>query len=403
MSFTREPTDTAQVRERNVSLLLELIWRERQLSRAEISRRTGMSPSTVSTIVAELCDAGLVREIGEGASRGGRKPTLLAFCDDAFFTLGIELGARHLSAVWIDLRGNVRAFASVLHEMGDDPKGTLKQAKKLAERCRESARISPKQLVGIGVAVASPVDPDEPGQLSEVFYPAFRKVDVRAYFASSYGVPAFMENDANMGALAERCWGHGRGKDSLAFVKIGRGVGAGFELNGELYRGAGGISGEIGHIPIDPQGPECGCGNRGCITMYVGASALAGEARRTFLAGEPASVAEIVRRARMGDARAIPIVDRAGENLGQVIASLLNLLNPRVVVLGGEITSVGDLLLDSLRAAVRKRTLAHVFAQTRIVTSTLGERTVAVGAATLVLEKALADRRLFAVQARESA
>jgi predicted NBD/HSP70 family sugar kinase len=105
----------------------------------------------------------------------------------------------------------------------------------------------------------------------------------------------------------------------------------------------------------------------------------------------------------MGDARAIPIVDRAGENLGQVIASLLNLLNPRVVVLGGEITSVGDLLLDSLRAAVRKRTLAHVFAQTRIVTSTLGERTVAVGAATLVLEKALADRRLFAVQARESA
>jgi predicted NBD/HSP70 family sugar kinase len=403
MSYPREPIDTAQVREQNVSLLLELIWRERQLSRAELSRRSGMSPSTVSTIVAELCAAGLVREIGEGASRGGRKPTLLAFCDDAYFTLGIELGARHLSAALIDLRGHVHGFATCLHELRDDPKGTLTLAHTLVSRCRERTRIAKKQLVGVGVAVPSPVDPSRPGELSEVYYPAWQGVDVRGFFASSYGVPAFTENDANSGALCERFWGAGRGADAIAYVKVGRGLGAGLVFGGELYRGAGGVSGEIGHIPLDLHGPECSCGNRGCITMYVGAGALDAQAARCFGPGERASVSENVRRARLGDVHARQIVDDVGQNLGVVLAGLLNLLNPNVLVLGGEITGVGDLLLDPLRAALRKRVLAHVFAQTRIATSSLGERTVAVGAATLVLQKALADRRMFALPARESA
>src|SRR4051812_22209720 len=167
----REPIDSAGIREQNCNLLLELIWRARQISRAEISRRTGLSPSTVSTIVAELREANLVREIGAGASRGGRKPTLLAFCDDAYFILGLELGARHVGAVVIDLRGNVRAHAEAPNVTRDEPDVTLHTAQSLAQECMQSARASRKQLVGVGVAVASPVDPSRAGRLSELFYP----------------------------------------------------------------------------------------------------------------------------------------------------------------------------------------------------------------------------------------
>lgn len=399
----REPIDTSAVREQNSSLLLDLIWRERQISRADISRRTGLSPSTVSAIVAELRDASLVREIGSGASRGGRKPTLLAFCDDAYFLVGVELGARHVAASVIDLRGNVRAFAEAPHVLSEDPDATLALASRLIADGLQTARVSRKQLVGTGIAAASPVDPSRPGQLSELFLPAWSNIDVRAFFAQSLGVPAFMENDANMGALAERFWGAGKDVAATAYIKIGAGVGAGFVFGGELYRGAGGVSGEIGHIPIDPSGPECNCGNRGCITTYVGAAALTQKARERFGAGAPHSVGEIVRRARSGDIAAREIVDGIGQNLGIVIAGLLNLLNPQLVVLGGEITAVGDLLLDPLRASVRQRALANVFAQTRIVTAQLGARSVAVGAATHVLSRALRDRSLFIAPAQASA
>lgn len=389
-----KPIDTSAVREQNESLLLELIWRERQISRAEISRRTGLSPSTVSTIVAELRDAQLVREIGAGASRGGRKPTLLAFCDEAYYIVGVELGARHVSVVVVDLRGNVRAFAEAPNTLRDAPDATLACADALVEACLEEARAPRRSLIGVGVGVASPVDPAHPGRLSEMFLPAWQETDLRAHFNRRFGVPCFVENDANMGAWAERFWGAAQHTDAIAYIKVGAGVGAGFVFAGELYRGTGGISGEIGHIPIDPQGPVCPCGNRGCVTMYVGAEALAREATLRF--GCEASVSEIVRRARGGDAVARELIDTAGKNLGIVVAGLLNLLNPQVVVLGGEITAVSDLLLDPLRASVRGRALPNVFAQTRLVISQLGARSVAVGAATHVLDRALHDRSLFA-------
>jgi predicted NBD/HSP70 family sugar kinase len=137
--------------------------------------------------------------------------------------------------------------------------------------------------------------------------------------------------------------------------------------------------------------------------MYVGARALAGQAARRFEPGALGSVAEIVRRARLGDATARAIVHDTGHNLGIVIAGVLNLLNPHVVVLGGEVTGVGDVLLDSLRREVQRRTLASVFAQTRLVLSHLGAQSVAVGAATLVLQKALADKRLFTTPSQASA
>jgi predicted NBD/HSP70 family sugar kinase len=244
--------------------------------------------------------------------------------------------------------------------------------------------------------VPSPVHPDRPGALSPLILPAWRDFDVQQYLVDAFDLPVFVDNDANLGALAERFWGAGAGGEDLAYIKVATGIGSGHIINGALYRGAGGTAGEIGHIAIDPNGPQCVCGLRGCLATLVGADALLARARKLWgKRKRNPTVADIIDGARAGDPVAKEIVDEVGHYLGIVVAGLLNLLNPAVVVLGGEITSVGDLLLDPLRVSIRARALSTSVAETRIVSSRLGERSIAVGGATLVLEAALADRTLF--------
>jgi predicted NBD/HSP70 family sugar kinase len=393
---TLPTADAAGMRTQNSTLLLNLIWRERQISRADIARKTGLSPSTVSAIVGELDRAGLVREIGAGASRGGRRPVLVGFRDDAYALVGVEIGATHVSAVLTDLRGNVRAFRDSHVAVREDPDGALAKARELIDECLTSERVSRKRVVGIGVAVPSPVHPERPGKLSPVILPAWRDHDVQETLAEAYGLPVFVDNDANLGALSERFWGAGAGGEDLAFIKVATGIGSGHIINGDLYRGSGGTAGEIGHIAIDPNGPQCVCGLRGCLATFIGADALLARAGKAWgKRKKKPTVADIVAGARDGDPVARELVDEVGHYLGIAVAGLLNLLNPAVVVLGGEITSVGDLLLDPLRATIRSRALSTSVAETRIVSSRLGERSIAVGAATLVLATALADRSVF--------
>jgi predicted NBD/HSP70 family sugar kinase len=388
--------DAAGMRTQNSTLVLRLLWRERQISRADIARLTGLSPSTVSAIVTELEEAGLVREIGAGTSRGGRRPVLVGFRDDAYALVGVELGATHVSAVLTDLRGNVRAFRDTHVAVREDPKAALATARSLIDAVLTSERVSRKRVVGIGVAVPSPVHPERPGKLSTLILPSWADYDVQQTLADAFDLPVFVDNDANLGALSERFWGAGAGGEDLAFIKVATGIGSGHIINGALYRGSGGTAGEIGHIAIDPNGPPCVCGSRGCLGTIIGSEPLLARAR--VLWGKKKknpTVNDIVTGARSGDPVARTLVDEVGHSLGIVVAGVLNLLNPSIVVLGGEITSVGDLLLDPLRASIRARAMSTSLAETQIVASRLGARSIAVGAATLVLDAALADRSLF--------
>ena len=390
--------DAAGMRTQNSTLVLRLLWRERQISRADIARVTGLSPSTVSAIVAELEEAGLVREIGAGSSRGGRRPVLVGFRDEAYSLVGVELGATHVSAVLTDLRGTVRAFRDTHVAVREDPKAALAAARELVDDCLTSERVSKKRVVGIGVAVPSPVHPERPGKLSPLILPAWADFDVQETMAEAFGVPVFVDNDANLGALSERFWGAGAGGEDLAFIKVATGIGSGHIINGSLYRGSGGTAGEIGHITIDPNGPPCVCGSRGCLATIIGAEALLSRARNRWGKKKKSpTVTDIVSGARAGDPVARALVDEVGHSLGIVVAGLLNMMNPAIVVLGGEITSGGDLLLDPLRASVRARAMSTSLAETQIVASRLGARAIAVGAATLVLDAALADRSMFPI------
>ena len=389
--------------------VLELVWRERRISRAEIARRTGLSRSTVSEIVEDLLKTRLVAEVGDGPSEGGRRPVVLQFQDDAYGILGIDVGAAHVAAALIDLRGQVLAWEYRAHPVRSDPDGTRALMAELADLCLRRWKLGTDCLAGIGIAVPSPVDPRNPDRVSDVVMPDWEGHPVGEGLRKRFGVPVFLDNDANLGALAERWWGAGREVDDFAYVKVATGVGAGLIVRKEIYRGANGVAGEIGHLAIDPQGERCVCGLRGCLATRVGsrsliarATALRGEYPDSPLAGSEVTTTAIEDAALAGDPLALRVVDEAADYLGIAVAGMLNLLNPGKVIVGGGLSRLGELLLSRLRRSLASRTLVGSIAPTEIVTSELGPRTVAIGAATLVLQNALADLRHFRTAAARS-
>jgi len=382
--------------------VIRLIWRERHISRAEIARRLDLSRSTVSELVGDLLATGLVAEVGAGESRGGRRPIVLEFQDDAFGILGVDMGAAHVAVALTDLRGQVLAWEERSQDVRGDPAGTRALIGELADACLARWGKGPGRLAGLGVAVPCPVDPLHPDALSPLVLPAWKGSLGLGPLAERLGVPLLVDNDANLGALAERWWGAGRDIDDFAFIKVATGVGSGHIIGGRIYRGASGVAGEIGHLAIDPQGPPCVCGLRGCLTTFIGsqalvarATALLGRHPDSALSGRVISIGAIVDAALAGDVLAVQVVREAAEHLGVAVAGMLNLMNPARVIVGGGLARLGELLLEPLRRTVRTRTLVTSVAASEIVTSALGAQDVAVGAATLVLQAALADLRRF--------
>jgi glucokinase-like ROK family protein len=382
--------------------LLRLIWDEGQISRAEIARQAELSRSTVSQIVGTLISAGLVAEVGVGPSSGGRRPIVLQFRDDAYSILGIEMGATHVAVTLTNLRGRVLAWEQHDHPVRTDPRGTRLLIDTLCDACLASVPEDRRQLVGIGVAVPSPVHPTNPDWLSEVVLPEWQGRLGLHDLERKHGVSLLVDNDANLGALAEQWWGAGIGKMNFSYIKIGTGVGSGHVIGGEVYRGSTGVAGEVGHLSIDPKGKPCVCGLRGCLATLVGGGALverAKELSRDFpasvLSGREATVAEIEDAALAGDPLALQVTREAAGYLATAVAGILNLLNPDMIVLGGGLARVGELLLKPLRDTVKSQTLVSSLAASEIRASTLGPRTVAIGAATFALKSALEDWRKF--------
>ncbi len=386
------------MRQSNAALVLRLIWESKQLSRADLARITGLSASTVSDIINELRDHDLVVEQGTGVSSGGRRPILLGVNPSRAHIIGIEIGGTHITVVATSLVGEILCSQRIHQPTREQPEATIAKLHELIEWCFEQPGVERDSLLGLGVAVPSPVDPSRPGQLSRLVLPAWVGVDLLSELQERYGRPVHIENDANAGALAELWWGEREDVQNLAYVKVATGVGAGFIIDGKLYRGADGSAGEIGHLSVNPEGKECICGSRGCLATAIGTAAILERARDqvTLRSGEPAeSIEQIVEATMEGDRKARELVESVGSMLGVALAGLLNTLNPRVVVLGGEITELGDILFDPLRVTLRNQALFSSIARTTIVASRLGTYAIAVGTTAMVLDAALDDLELF--------
>lgn len=377
------------IRAINRSHVLNVIKADGPIGRAEIARRTGLSPATVTSISAKLISQGLVLEKAAGDSSGGRPPILLVINPKGGYVIGIKLTETHAICALTDLEAMVIAKSSMMLS-GHEPVQVADDLSQMVTSFIREQKITKKQLLGIGIGLAGIVDAEE-GILRQSPIYGWDNVPLRDMLQSQLRIPVYIENDVNTLTLTERWFGHGQGVDNFLTVTVGRGVGLGIVVNGQFYRGQTGGAGEFGHVTIDPNGPICACGKHGCLEAYVGDPGLIRSAQEAINRGELSSAVrdldDLLSLAREGNAAAIRIFEQAGGILGIGIANLVNLFNPKKIIISGEGTREGDFLFAPMKESIQQNTMPGLFDPNTVEIAPWGDDAWARGAAGLVLRE----------------
>jgi len=372
------PGSTASLRPANQRRVIELLRAhgEGAITQADIARSTGLASATVSNIVRALTASGLI----DTEPGSGRRGTVVRLSRAAGMVAGIDVGHTHLAVAVADLSG--RVLAETRHPLAPDHPYSdgLDLAESLLQEVVDELGLATDEIRTIGMGLPAPISDDV--VRSSAILPGWVGVNAAQVTQARFGCPVHIDNDANLGALAEHRVGVAQSVNDLVFVKVSSGVGAGLIINGEIFRGAHGSAGEIGHLTLDEQGPLCRCGSRGCLEAYA-STGTAIAMMSTQLPG--ATIDDIFKAAHEGNVAAMRLLEDAGLHLGWGLAAVVNLLNPGMVVVGGDMARAGELLLDSARLGLRRHALADA-ATTPVVISELGERASVVGAALMAAQ-----------------
>ena len=378
---------TTDPRSANLGRVLDTLRLQGPLPRTDIVHRVGLSRATVSSLLGELLERQLVQETPDARrpESGGRPPAVVELEPSAGAAVGVDVGRTHVRAVITDLALNVLAEAHERVDVPDHPQETLQLVVDTTDRLLAEAGVDRASLLGVGLGLPGPVDRASGRVGSATILPAWVGLAPQAELERRLGAPVLVENDANLGALAEALLGAGRGSRVLAYVKVAAGVGAGLVVDGRLFRGASGTAGEIGHTTLANTGPVCRCGNRGCLEQLAGAQALL--AQMAAAGVELDGVDALLAMARDGHAGARRVLADAGEQLGLAVANLVTLLDADRVVIGGELAAADELLVGPLRYAARSAAVTTAGSGIDIVASELGERAEVLGGVALVLRE----------------
>ncbi len=360
------------------------------ISRADIARRTGLSRSTVSSLVSELQADGLVVERPEPAAahgdQGGRPPILLSFDSRAGVSVGIDFDHHCVRVAVADLSSRILAERELALETDHHAHEGLDAAAELVQAVLADAQVERSRVIGAGLALPGPIHRQSGVVSSTAIMPAWVGVGPADEMRRRLELPILVDNDANVAALAEAAFGAGSHASDLIYLMASSGIGAGMLLNGRLYRGADGLAGELGHVLVDPGGRVCRCGNRGCLETVAGADALAELLRLSH--GEGLDGHSIVRMAQEGDLGCRRVIADAGRAIGRAAATLVNVLNPELLIVGGDLAQAGDLLLDGVRETLALAALPSAAQRAQVVAGSLGDRAGVLGAIALVLSEA---------------
>lgn len=386
------------LKEINRNRAFEILKRTRILSRPDLAQETGLSRATISLLMEDLLRAGVAQHVGLGDSTGGRPPALLEFNPDAAYAVGARMVDHRWGIVITNLDAKVlhRLDVPIPDHAPETAVATLAEGVKTI-----MAKVDPAQILpAIGLGTPGLVDTVS-GVIKTAVDVGWFEVPIRAMVEEKLGLRTFVANRSKVGALAEYWYGAGRGLQEIIYISIGTGIAAGIVHAGELYVGANSSAGELGHVTILPDGPLCRCGNRGCLQQLVSEPAIADRARARMreeggtlllsLAGnypERVTAEMVFQAAAQQDGLAGAIVAETAVYLGIAIANLVNLFNPELIILGGPMGQISQVLLDPLLEEVRRRAMAYPLSATKIVNSTLGFDAGAIGAAVLVLQHA---------------
>ncbi|MDI9438512.1 MAG: ROK family protein [Limnochordia bacterium] len=381
----------------NQSRLLRVLC-QKPATRSELAKLTGLSPATVTNLTKELIAQGLVDESRTLESVGGRPPVLLEFNSNAGKVIGVRISRTRVQAALVNLGADALAWEEQrLPE--HSPEAVLQVVVDVVRKLCVENRVHLEELVGIGVAVPGIVQEDT-GVVRLSTFLQWREVSVGSQLEAALGVPVLVQRNGNASALAECHLNGEQTATDLLYVHLGDGIGAGLVLDGRIYSGRTGRAGEIGHNIVDPHGPQCLCGNRGCLEVLVSGNALARQGQELAASGRSSCLQEAAKEAEItaavviaaavqGDAAARELVATAGRYIGKAMAGIVNLLDMDEVVLGGDLLEAGDVLLDSLSLSFYGALLPFRVPEVRLRVTTIGPKAGVLGAATVVIQQFL--------------
>ncbi|NLF04078.1 MAG: ROK family transcriptional regulator [Actinomycetales bacterium] len=386
------PGSQTSLREANRARIVNAVQQRGSLTQVELAGVTGLSPATVSNIVKELVASGVLHT--SPTSRSGRRALQVTLARNLGLVAGFHFDSRSLRVALSDVAHRIVAEQRMPLAPDHRADAGLDRAALMLGEMVESVDAALDEVLAVGVGVPAPVDVATGTVSSLGLLRGWDGAAVPEILGARLGVPVQVDNEANLGALAEARLGAGRGCQHVLYVRVSHGVGGGLVLGGEVFRGRVGAAGEIGHVSVDEHGSVCRCGNRGCLETIVGAPALLETLRSSH---GSLSLRDVIVRAAEGDPGCRRVISDAGRHLGMAVATVCNVLDPEVVVVGGELAEAGELLLEPMRAAIEACTIPAVVGPVRVVAGELGASAEVRGALAVALDQvSIAGRKQVA-------
>ncbi len=384
------------LKEYNESIILDLIRINKALSKAELSKLTGLSATATGAITAGLIEKGYIYETGIGESKGGRRPVLLELKPDSFYSIGIDIDYDFINLVLLDITGITVCEKVIKMPVQTDFAGVIKRAEDAATKMLDNYLKDYSQLLGIGFSIPGLVDikthdivlaPNLGWENSNVYSALTRFKEV----------PVFVENEAMASAICENWLGQCQHEENFVCINVKSGIGAGIYTGGRLYRGASGTAGEVGHILVDENGPKCGCGSYGCLETVASSKSIVDKAKRLVKQGtvstlnslenaDEMTISDVVEAAASGDEAARAVIIEAARYMGIAVSNIVNTINPSKIVLGKEFLKYADMAIDTIKGVVSCKALGTPASRVEIVASEIGEKASAMGAAIIPLK-----------------
>ncbi|MCW2601785.1 MAG: ArsR family transcriptional regulator [Frankiales bacterium] len=377
-----KPGSQSALRQSNQQRIIAALLASGSDTQAGLARQTGLSTATVSNIVRVLSDKGLVTT--EQVTSSGRRALSVSLAGRGAVAVGMDFGRTHTRVIVSSLDYQLIEERVIESPLGQSFQLGLDAAATLLATMLAEVGLPRSAVIGVGVGIPGSIDA-RTGQIAEGnVLPEWAGAS-REALEKRLKVPVYLDNDANLGALAEVTWGPHAGTSNLVFVKIATGIGAGLIINGVQFRGSIGVTGEIGHTQILDHGLLCRCGNRGCLETVASTAMMLEVLSRS--PGRASTAADIVERALDNDRAVLHVLEDAGIAIGRSLANIANFLNPETIVIGGPLADTGELLLGPIRRGLRRFSLPVLQDATTLVMSSLGDKAEALGAAALVLHQ----------------
>lgn len=393
MSTNNKASNLSTIKTNNRSLVLGLLNKMGQISRADLARATGLTKTSITNIINELIHEGIICEIGSTETSSGRKPLLLTLVGTASYAVGVIIGRNYIYANIVSLNGEVIKESRINLEPTENEKTLVSITFEVIDTVLASSSIEKNKILGIGVASIGPLDLEKGIIVDPPNFRGLRSIPIVKLIKERYGLKTFIDNDINACSIGEKLFGNAKHASNFIFVGVGNGIGAGIFLDNTLFRGNNGFAGEIGHITIDVNGEKCPCGNSGCLELFASIPSIIRQVKTAIRFGADSILVnkkdiewkDIVDAASDGDALSIKVIDSLTYYLAVGLVNIVNLYDPDVIYIGNELSIAGNLFIEQLNELVNRNMLFRTSKHIKIEISKFQDYAPCIGAPSIVL------------------